>query len=551
MALAMALAAVLAWGQPGRPDPVQERLRHRLEAAGDPPVLAVGETAIHAARTLVAFYEARAYRPAWADQSGPLPAAQEVLASVAGAHLEGLRPDDYHHAELSRRLRPAGGAPPLDSPARVDLELLLTDAFLLYGADSLAGHLDPETIDPEWVARRRGADMAVELQAALEGDRVGARLAELLPPQEGYALLRRALAQHREISQAGGWPQVPAGPTVKPGDEDARVPVLRARLRATGDLEPGAGDDEGSRLGEVTRQGVIRFQERHGLDPDGKVGPATLAALNVTAGERVDQIRVNMERWRWLPQELGARYVLVNIADFHLDLVENGEPVLAMRVIVGKDYRRTPVFSDQIRYLVLNPAWEVPNQLAVQDILPEVRRNPDYLSQMGIKVLQGWGAGERELDPSSIDWRSVSPRQFSYRFRQAPGPQNALGTVKFMFPNRFNIYLHDTPKRELFRRAERSFSSGCIRVEKPMELSERLLWGDSRWNREAITAAVRQGTERTVRLPEPVAVHLLYWTAWVDEEGRIQFRRDLYGRDGRVLEALAQPAPGPRERGTT
>jgi len=283
---------------------------------------------------------------------------------------------------------------------------------------------------------------------------------------------------------------------------------------------------------------------RHGLDVDGVVGSATLDALNVPVEKRVRQLIVNMERWRWLPQDLGKRYILVNIADFELDVVENSQPLMTMRVIVGRDYRRTPVFSDNMTYLVLSPYWHVPTAIAVQDILPKIQQEPGYLAKQNIRVFRGWGAETREIDPRTVNWSHVTAANFSYRLRQEPGPMNALGRVKFMFPNKFNVYLHDTPAQELFAKPERTFSSGCIRIEKPIELAEYLLQSDAKWTREKILAVADKRIEQTVRLPEPMPIHLLYWTAWADEDRTVQFRADVYARDGKLYEALIERPSG-------
>ena len=289
---------------------------------------------------------------------------------------------------------------------------------------------------------------------------------------------------------------------------------------------------------------VRRFQARHGLDADGVVGEKTLAALNVSAFYRLQQIYLNLERWRWLPQSLGERYVLVNLPAFGLQVVEGEQALLEMKVAVGRRYRRTPVFSDTIRYLVFNPFWEIPTSIAVNDKLPEIRKDPSYLAKQGIRVLVGWGTEQREVDPATVDWDSLGKGRFSYRLRQDPGPLNALGRVKFMFPNGFNVYLHDTPTRQTFTRAERDVSSGCIRLEKPLELAGLLLGGNAGWQPAAIEEILRDYQERTVRLDTPWPVHLLHWTVWVDSDGVPQFRSDLYDRDQRLLQALGRSLLG-------
>ncbi|MDZ7827664.1 MAG: L,D-transpeptidase family protein [Gammaproteobacteria bacterium] len=310
-----------------------------------------------------------------------------------------------------------------------------------------------------------------------------------------------------------------------------------------GDLEP---DWAGDHFDGALEAAVNRFQHRHGIQEDGVVGADTLAALNVSPQRRVDQIEANMERWRWLPQDLGSEYILVNIASFELTVhTENGE---AMRqpVVVGRPYRRTPVFSHRMTYVVLNPSWEMPHRLASLDQLPLIRRDPDYLERMGITVLRGWGAAEEVIDPASVDWATLNPRTFPYRLRQRPGPLNALGEVKFMFPNSHAIYLHDTPHQGIFASADRAVSSGCIRLSDPVALLRWLLAerpDAPQMTPEDIGTMLEEGEETTVLLRQAIPIHLLYWTAWVGADDRLHYTRDIYQRDAPVLEALRASAP--------
>ncbi len=554
---AAAAAFVLLLGTPSADspqasdDPVADRIRARLEVAERPAGIPVDGAPIHAGSSLLAFYEERTFRPAWSSGERVRPAADSLLAALAAADREGLRPEDYHleaTRALRRRIANAGGRP--DSRALAELDLLLTDAFLTYGDHLADGRVDPVTLHPDWVPDRSEVDLVAALRRALAGDGVRPTLEGLLPESEGYRRLREELLRHREIARDGGWPTVPDGPALAPGDTSGRVPALRARLRATGELAGngarGAAETSpaDSVYGPTLAEAVRRFQGRHGVEEDAVVGPATLGALNVPASERARQIRVNLERWRWLPRSLGERHVRVNAADFRAEVVEDGEVTLSMRAIVGRPYRKTPVMSDRITYLVFSPYWHVPHSLAVKDQLPLQRQDPDYFRRMGIRVFRGWGADAEEVDPERVDWSAVSARGFPYRLRQDPGPVNALGGVKFMFPNRFSVYLHDTPGRDLFARRGRSFSSGCIRVERAAELASYLLRNDPAWTPGAVRSAMETGTEQTVRLPEAVPVHLLYWTAFVGD-GTIQFRPDVYDRDGAVRAALEEAPPSP------
>jgi len=525
--------------------PVAEFLRNRLEAgfAGEAPT-AAGHR-ILSRETLPGFYEARLYQPAWLDGPRTTSRARDLVSAMRDAKLDGFEPDDYHAAVVDSLMSGLGEDDEEEIRRRVDLDLLLTDAFLMLGSHLLHGRVNPESRDPEWRASRRGVDMKEVLEKALEdGDMFGA-LDALRPAEETYRGLRDALRQYREIMADGGWGTIPSGEMLEPGSRSPRVVALRARLAVTGDLPPPAanGADDPELLDDEVAQGVRRIQTRYGLEPDARVGPATLRAINVSVEDRVAQLEVNLERWRWMPQELGDRYFLVNIAGFRVELWEDGDRVRTIRGIVGRAFRQTPVFSGTMTYLVLAPHWHVPPGIAANDQLPRIRNDPGYLATQRMTLLdQGTN---RVVDPHSVDWTGMGGAEFNrrYRIRQDPGPQNALGDVKFMFPNRFNVYLHDTPGRDLFDRASRDFSSGCIRVEGALDLAAHLLREDPSWTPERIREVVRGGRERYVNLPTPYQVHLQYWTAWLDEEGRVNFREDIYNRDPRVRQALERPAP--------
>jgi len=521
-------------------------LRSRIEAGGQSPKIVIGGEIIYASTTLPLFYRQRAYRPAWSDASGPGHEAEILMQTIGQAWDKGLNPTYYHLLELEKLLwdlrqnqTPEGRLDPL---RLADFDLLCTDAFLIYGTHLFAGCLNPETIDPEWSALRGDTDLAGALQEALDAGKLRETLQKLMPPQPGYIRLRQALARYQALAALGGWPSVPDGPMMRPSALGQRVVALRRRLRVSEDL-PDASSDSLDLFDDALREAVVGFQRRHGLDPDGVVGPATLAALNVTAEERVGQLVVNMQRWCWLPHDLGRSHIIVNIANFELDVIEDGNPVLTMRAVVGKDFRQTPVFTHKMTYLVLNPYWNVPETIALEDKLPLIKEDPAYLARENIRIFQGWDDDATEIDPGTMDWDGISEENFTYRLRQDPGPGNALGRIKFMFPNKYNVYLHDTPAKALFARTERTFSSGCIRIEKPVELAEHLLRDNPDWTRETILAAIEAGIRQNVGLDRKIPVHLLYWTSWVDDDGAVHFRKDIYERDKPIEQALSHEPP--------
>jgi len=518
-----------------------EPLVQRIEALeGGQPVQVLGEPLL-AREALRRFYENHGFQLAWSSP-GHRRELAEAIRQIAN---DGLNPVDYHGDLLSDLVLRARDD--LSGEIQADIDLLFTDAFLLAASHLLEGKVNPQTIHAEWSASRQHQDLAVSLAEALRNNTIAATLDSLRPTHRAYAKLMEA---RNQLTPLLGHPWLPIadGPSIHPGDQDPRLPEIRRRLAALGDIpapaDPASSVTDQTLYGEDLDLVIPNFQARHGLEPDGIIGKKTLAAVNLMPVERIRQIDASLERWRWLPQSLGDDYVIVNIAGFGLQLVMDGREALQSRVIVGRPYRQTPVFSDRIRYLVFNPTWTVPRKLMIEDLLPQIIRDPGFLERQGIRVYQGWGADRQEIDPAFIDWFSLSRNNFPYQLVQEPGPLNALGQVKFMFPNPYAVYLHDTPGQYLFGRQERSFSSGCIRVEKPMELAEQLLAGAPEWNREKIDRLLQEKTPVTAVLPDPIPIYIQYWTAWVDEDQRIQFRDDIYNRDFRLLAQLRQSVSG-------
>jgi murein L,D-transpeptidase YcbB/YkuD len=411
----------------------------------------------------------------------------------------------------------------------------MTDALIRLGYHQRFGKVDPHDLDPTWNFSRElgGRDPASAIQEAIAAPSLTEFRDKYFPRVEIYQRLQTALAEYRRIAKAGGWPQVPDGPTLRSGDSDDRLEVLAERLTVTGDLAEGGTVDLTTYGGEL-EQAVKAFQERHGLDADGIIGPATLRALNVPVGDRVDQIRVNLERGRWVMDGLSPDFILVNIAGFRAYMFRDWDEQWSTRVVVGKTYRKTPVFRSEMKYVVFNPTWTVPYSIATKDILPQVQRDTSYLTTRNFILKDRSG---KVVDIDSVDWGSLSRRNFPYTLVQQPGTSNALGEIKFMFPNKYAVYLHDTPSKSLFGRAERTFSSGCVRVEHPFDFAEQLLGPDG-WDAEKIEAERQTREIRTVFLSKPIPVLLLYWTAEVDNDGRVNFYEDVYERDQVILDAL-------------
>ena len=341
------------------------------------------------------------------------------------------------------------------------------------------------------------------------------------------------MKKYREIHELGGWDAVPAGPTLKPVMKDRRVSQLRKRLSVTGEFE---GVDSGSEFFDKELEAaVIRFQEKHRLETDGLVGKNTYAALNVPAKQKIDQIRVNLERARWVFHKLPPDYISVDIAGYQVYDMEGGSIKWSSRVQVGKPFRKTPVFKSKIKYIVFNPAWTLPPTILDEDILPKISAEPEYLHRMKINVIN---RKMEIVDPNTVDWSKYSSENIPYILRQEPGPHNALGRMKFILPNKHFIYLHDTPNQALFQVKNRAFSSGCIRVEKDIELAEILLGDPDKWNRESILELLHTNETQKIYLPKPKPIMILYLTVRFDENDDIIFKDDIYSRDQAVLEGL-------------
>lgn len=508
----------------------------RSVASGPRPSYAVGDPeGAKLWKQTAAFYEKREFAPAWIENAKPRGQMDDLIKALRDAEQEGLDPDLYNVAMLEERRKEATkgfltdkGFDPKEAGA---LDVWLTYLYMKYASDLADGLSDLAHADRSWKIEPKKFDAQAHLEEALEKNRIKTSLAELTPRSAEYERLRDVLKQYREQKTRGGWPKVPAM-KLKPGQKSPHVSALAARLAASGDFK-GSVPAEGTAAvyTQGLQEAVKVFQRRHGLTDDGAVGPEVVAALNVSIEQRLNQIAMNLERWRWLPRDLGERYIFVNIPEMQLDVYEGNRIPLTMRVVVGKQDTQTPIFNDEMSYLVFSPYWNVPDSIAQGETLPAVINDPSFLQRTNMEVVDTAG---RVVDASSVDLNDPT----AYRFRQKPGANNSLGLVKFMFPNQYNVYLHDTPADSLFERAARSFSHGCVRVEDPVALAKYVLGDQPEWTDQRIRDAMQAGTEKTVKLKAPIPVFLGYLTARVRPDNTVQFRKDVYQVDGRLQKML-------------
>ncbi len=486
------------------------------------------------------FYLHRKIKPVWMTKDGLSNKAEVFIKTIIEADHEGLDSSTYHRDDILTLFSDIELNSVLDAfePAKLaELELLLTDAFFSYGFHLSEGIVEPNPTNFDWHIKKSKKNLLKILETSLHSEKLEELVDILQPHHSGYLRLKSALLKYINIKYSGGWHKVPVGSKLRKGDAGKRIAALRSRLIISGDLPDSKNGDE-EYFDETLENSVKSFQARNGLKIDGVVGSNTLSALNISVESRIEQIKLNMERWRWLPQDLGKRYILVNTANFELDIIENGQTVTSTRAIVGKKKRPTPALSRKITYMELNPYWNIPHKIATNDMLPCIQKDPYYLKDKSIRIFENWEDDAKEINSESIDWDTVTKKNFVYKLRQDPTNSNALGRVKFIFPNEFSIYLHDTPALELFNKTKRTFSSGCIRIEKPIELAAYLLIDNSKWTYEKLTAAVDSKKTRTILLSDPINIHILYWTAWVDNDGIVNFRDDIYGRDRQLNIAL-------------
>jgi murein L,D-transpeptidase YcbB/YkuD len=486
-------------------------------------------------KSLADIYTSNGLQPFWIKDGKPSQRAADIIKVLADAESHGLDPISYFVDRINYY---KDSRDPADM---VRLDILLSLGMMRYMADQREGRIKPREIDPVLFdsASDVEVDWAVLKQAAFEARDMKAFLEQQAPPFLQYRELQKKLLEYKALDASGGWPSVPAGETLKPGMDDPRIIDVRRRLAATAEL---ATENVDSTLFDPELEEAIkRFQKRHNLQADGVIGKQTLAAMNIAIAARINQIKVNMERYRWLKRDMSGRLVVVNIAGFEAVAGVPGKFDLSMPVVVGKLRHETPVFSDTIKHVVFNPYWNLPASIARNETLPKLKKDPLYLQKNNMRIFQGWGADSKELDAMKIDWGKVSKKDMNqYRVRQDPGPKNALGTLKLVFPNKYDVYLHDTPSHALFKKEKRAFSHGCIRMDRPVEMASWVLGGEEKgWGIERIKEIIKSRKRQVVVLEKPVPVHILYRTAFIDTESNtFHFYEDIYGRDKILASAL-------------
>ena len=474
------------------------------------------------------FYEGRDYKPIWTRDAGAKGKARALLQALKSAGDHGLNPANYSIGDIEERIEST------NPEELAELDLVLSDVFADFGRDLSRGRVLPSHVDSSIHIEPHGPGPLNIIDGAEVADDLEPYLTTLAPQSPQYDRLKAKLAEYRAIAAEGGWPRIPDGPALKPGMSDDRVPVLRRLLATTGDFG-GKADDPAKVYDGALVEAVKKFQSRHGLADDGVIGPATMRELNVPVQDRIRQMVLNLERRRWMTDDLGDFYVFVNLADAYLKVVQDvggrEKTVHTARLVVGKPYQRTPVFSENMSYVVFNPNWGVPSSIATKEYLPKLKTDAGYLARQKIRIF----AGNKEVDPFSVNWNALS--RMPYQLRQDPGDGNALGRIKFMFPNPYNVYIHDTPSKSLFAKEERFFSHGCMRVQDPEMLAEVLL-GSQGWMLDKIKAQIGSGKQKIVNLDKKVPVHVTYLTTWVNKDGTVNFRNDVYGLDKELATAL-------------
>jgi L,D-transpeptidase YcbB len=481
-----------------------------------------------------AFLAARDFISVWVDQNGRVtPVAEALKINLQQSTRFGLDPANYWSPDMDKRWAPRS------REEAVELELLLTQSFIQFASDVATGRVTPSSVDNEIDFKKREFKDFVSLNNFVSSPAALARGIESLEPQHrSYKLLKSALLRFLQVQENGGWPQLAVQKKLQKGMSNAAVPALRKRLVISGHIDAGEELNESPAFDQKLEEAVEKYQREYSLNADGVVGAQLYAALNVPVEKRIQQINATMEKWRWLPADLGPRHVFVNLARAELTLIDNSLPALTMKVVIGRTLRRTPSLSDKIVDVSIRPYWNVPQNLVVKDVLPGIKSDPLYFEKLNMKILTPDGL--QEIDPNTISWQDQTATTVNFRFRQEPGEHNSLGVLKFNLTNSRAIYMHDTPHKELFVESQRNFSSGCVRLEKPLALATYLLKDQPEWSEAGIKKATNDTSYSDFRIPlkESMPVHLVFLTVSFSHDGEIRFNPDVYGQDERLIRAM-------------
>lgn len=519
---------------------IQDQIRLKLETIHPGEPLKIRDQNLGSSDEIYSFYSGRDFSEAWSSEGILTELAYELRFEIRQAKFDGLNPQQYHLGlidaffttfESNKKNKVA------NNPAElVDLDLLLSDAFFQLSAHLERGKVDPSLLKSSWEISQKPkkVNYSLLLSKAMEEGDIRRNLEKLYPQFTIYKRGREVIRSLEEKSKADSlnWKPVKIDKTIKVGESNNAIPVIRERLRFWGYLDSKEPEDP-KVYDSLLFFAIQEFQRKNGMQPDGAMGKNTIAGINNSPIDLMNRAAVNMERLRWLPDTVKeAEIILVNIANYQLDYINKLDTIFSSRVIVGKSYHASPIFSAQMSYIVFSPYWNIPNSIARNEIIPAVRKNPNYLNQKNMEVVTSSG---KLVDPSSINW---SAKSFPYMIRQKPGGSNSLGLVKFMFPNKHSVYIHDTPSRSLFEREDRALSHGCIRLQNPADFAKILLNDMPGWDEEKIQAAMHRSSEQIVNLNRKIPVVLVYLTFWADSKGQANFRQDIYNRDEEVLGLL-------------
>lgn len=526
----LSLVVTACGNAPPAPLDVAQQVQTRVGAIDRGAATVRGERLLER-RAVARFYRARQSRAAWEGRD-----AEEIVKAIHDVSHDGLTPSDYHLRAVEALIQARAGGRSAEREG--DLDILLTDAVAAMVDHIRYGRVHAVALNPAWNVdpREDAPPLEESLGQVRAAPDLGAAIRAARPQHFIYSGLVRELAKLREITAKGGWGVVPAGSPIRPGARSSRIPAVRTRLAASGEFQGTAGSDPTRYEGRLV-DAVKEFQTRHRIEPDGVIGKGTVEAMNVSASARATQVRANLERARWVLGGLTDQFLLVNVPAFKAYLIRGGRNLWEARTQVGDEGMQTPTFRATLRTVVFNPDWTVPRTILTEEVLDGMRNGRNVVAQKRLRVYDSRG---RQVNPASVDW-GVWPQEFRYTIRQPPGAGNALGRVKFLFPNKYSIYLHDTPNQDLFNANERTFSHGCIRVERALDLAEILLRGQGGWGRQRILSVLATNRTTNVDLERPLPVLIVYWTASVGVSDGVRYSPDVYGQDARLIAALNRP----------